>query len=124
LRIGFGPAIESVVEFIGRAHQPDVAFLDQIQQVQAAVRVLLCHTCGCWRVFLLRFHRRQRLLLHYGFESGTLGLPGSVLPHVVVLALAISSGFNSGCRWCQWDGDCWTCRHPSLTPLTQLALVQ
>src|SRR5712692_2043128 len=30
-----------VVEFIGPAHQPDVAFLDQVQQVQSVVQVFL-----------------------------------------------------------------------------------
>ena len=31
----------SVVEFVGRAHQADVAFLEQVQQVQSAVHVFL-----------------------------------------------------------------------------------
>ena len=40
-RVGGKLIAAAVFELVGRAHQADVAFLDQVQQVQAAVDILL-----------------------------------------------------------------------------------
>ena len=117
-RVGRKFVAAPVFEFVGGAHQADVAFLNQVQQVQAAVDVFLGHRnhqpqVGFHQIFLgaLGFdfavtdHRKRVAQLRQGRAGGAVRVCGFRASARATLACAVwlvrPSSLRRSCSRCE-----------------------